>query len=243
MIGLRTRSMAKLFRGIAVSADTLNDVVEEIHSSGLRASNANQWQNEMPDPESIREYQAELLTVPSKIRDSILAMPAKPAVYACGDLFGASYYALSHNKSHQKPCSIVITFEAPIEALSIDGRDFLYTAFQLWDKSGKQNRDKVRQILARLFGQRILHYFDLASGSNETLARIGLCDLACYDLEVVSAHITNSVLIRGRHSTQFCSSFELPLPIPPQSIRSVNILPTNPTEPRQSISLDDVLNY
>jgi hypothetical protein len=72
----------------------------------------------------------------------------------------------------------VITLELALEEVIIDGKDFLYTVFQRWDCDGTSHRNRVRENLSTLFGPAMLGWFDRACREADTMARIGLCDLA-----------------------------------------------------------------
>jgi hypothetical protein len=230
-----------LYRGIAINPALRDEVIHKIVSEGMQDAKKGAWQNVMPDPRVVRRQQAELEGCPEGIRDSIDRMPAEPLVYACGDRFGASYYALQHNRTGNDTCAILIEFEAPDTSLCVDGKDFLYTVFQLWDRAGTARRGKVQHILASLYGKRIGRYFDKAAASSDTKTRIGFCDLACHDLDVVNGHHGNRVLIHGRHGTQFCSSFQRQLPVHVAAIRSAASISSMPEAPADVVSLEEVL--
>ncbi len=234
--------MPTLFRGITVSPDDQEKVVREIRDCGLVDGEAKQWRTRMPDPIAVRTIQKDLMSSPGTIRSRLnQELLKRTLVNACGDRYGGSYYALSHNRSASKTTSILIEFQAPLELLCVDGKDFLYTVFQRWDQRGAVPIDKVRTTLAALYGPKILEYFDEAALHKESNARVGICDLACHDLEVIRAHSENEILIRGRHNTRFCSAFQLQLPVSPESIIRIECNPTRPPEPAKSVSLDDVL--
>jgi hypothetical protein len=54
-----------------------------------------------------------------------------PLAYACGDRAGSAFYA---KREHGVP--LIVEFEVPWESMRVDGRDFLYTVFTLWDRKG-----------------------------------------------------------------------------------------------------------
>jgi hypothetical protein len=81
----------------------------------------------------------------------------------------------------------------------VDGRDFLYTIFQLGDPQ------LARPIIERIFGIAILRYIDRA-WSSDGRERIALCDLAVQDDAVVLAHAGNKTVIGGRYGTRFRSA-------------------------------------
>jgi hypothetical protein len=132
-------------------------------------------------------------------------LPQTPLTYACGDLEGAARYAL-----RERGTPVVISFEITLEEVMIDNRDFLCTVFQLWDRGGTSHRDRVRENLSTLFGPAMLGWFDRACGETDTMARIGLCDLAVHDLAAIERHYANKTDITGRHNRVFRSSFALP---------------------------------
>jgi hypothetical protein len=56
---------------------------------------------------------------------------ADAGVCACGEEAGAAYYAWQHNRKGENTTPIIMEFEVSDDAVSIDGRDFLYTVLQL----------------------------------------------------------------------------------------------------------------
>lgn len=190
----------------------------------------------MPDPRTVRTCLDQLLQEPAVVREKLNALPSEPVTYACGDLYGASYYALSHNRSEAKPASILIEFEVPLDSLCVDGKDFLYTVFQR-----AEGCERVRACLASLFGKSILRYFDHASARSDTQEKIGICDLACYDIDVVRNHAENQTLILGRWGTHFCSAFKLQLPVPSSAIQNIDCNPTFPKPSEDTVHLKDML--
>jgi hypothetical protein len=157
-----------------------------------------------------------------------------PRVGACAEFNGAAYYALQHNRSADNNSPLLITFEADIADVIIDGRDFLYTSFQLG------NPDKARSILGRLFGAPILRYVDRAWATERgSQQRIALCDLAVQDEAVIGAHARNTAVIGGRYRTRFCNAFLVKLPIGPDRI--IDVVELGPTVmPNPDVTLDDV---
>ena len=47
---------------------------------------------------------------------------------------------------------VVVSFETAIENAIIDGKDFLYAVFQLWDREGRTHLERVRATLSTLYG-------------------------------------------------------------------------------------------
>jgi hypothetical protein len=101
--------------------------------------------------------------------------------------------------------------------LVVDGRDFLYTAFQLSDAA------RARAVLERLFGPAILRYADRAWGVDGD-ERIALCDLAVQDNAVVLAHADNKTVVAGRYEIGFRSAFLVRTPVPAVRIVEVRVV-------------------
>jgi hypothetical protein len=138
-----------------------------------------------------------------------------PAVHACGDRGGASYYATVHNRLLEPDCPLIIAFKASIEDVFIDGADFLNSAFN------KGPCDGLREVILRCFGAKIAKYLDRAWNSKDQDLRVWLCTLAKQDPEVVVSHHRNKVLLGGRCDTIFRSAFIVRLPVTSDRILSV----------------------
>jgi hypothetical protein len=231
----------RLFRGVAVPAAEAEAVVQSIKAFGFPLSQKGFWETAMAAPREVRSLTAELISSPARIRDSLRALPAKRVLWACGDRFGGAYYAMRKDYSPERSAGILIEFEASSEEVCVDGKDFLYAVFQLWDAHGTGCADKVRRTLESLYGTKVLHYFEKAASCSNTIERIGLCDLACHDLEIIHAHYANRTLISGRCNTLFCSSFQMQRPVLPNAIRRIEQTPTLPIDPSDIVRLHDVL--
>jgi hypothetical protein len=118
-----------------------------------------------------------------------------PAVCAGGDLDGASYYAWTHNQTGPNEAPVIIEFEADLERVAIDGKDCLYTVFQMGEPT------RARAFIHTAFGDKGLNYAERAWQIEEQNTRIALCDVAIYDREVVAAHHSNPLVIAGRFGT------------------------------------------
>jgi hypothetical protein len=136
-------------------------------------------------------------------------------VAACADATGASYYANDHNRTDENNAPLLITFEANIRDVIIDGRDFLYTLFQFGDP------DRADPVAELLFGSAIRRYLDRAWSTEDQIQRICFCDLAVQDDAVIEAHARNATVIEGRYGTRFCNAFLVRLPIPADRIVDV----------------------
>lgn len=219
-------------RGITVPAGQRDAIIASIEKSGL-AQGQGRWTmgHRHPGPLDLLLAKPDLSledTRPDGLEDD-------PAVCACGEPDGAAYYAWRHNRSSTNNTPIIITFEAPVSAVAIDGRDFLYTVFQIG------NPDVAREPLVRVFGPKILHYADNAWATERSEQPIALCDLAIHDPEVIEAHHANDIVLGGRHNTVFRSAFTVSLPVGPQAIRSVEAPASPPMIPQPEIFLEDLL--
>jgi hypothetical protein len=135
-----------------------------------------------------------------------------PRVFACGDVAGASYYACKHNRKKHNDTPILITFEADLADVIVDGRDFLYLLFDGGDPA------RAREPARRLFGDALLGYLDRAWSTADRSARKALCDVAVQDPEVIRAHAANTAVIGGKSNTLFASAFMVRLPVPASRI-------------------------
>jgi hypothetical protein len=160
-------------------------------------------------------------------------------VCACGEEGGAAFYATEHQAAIGT-IPLIIEIEARIDQVWVDGRDFLYTAFQLFDKRGSQNLGAQRVALSRCFGKPVLPYFDAAAKHAERNCRIAMCDLAVEDDDVIKHHHRNQLTIHGRCGTRFCSAFAIALPVAAQQIVDVR-RPSRQIGQHVGFSLDDFL--
>jgi len=231
-----------LFRGIAVPPANIDHVSAEIWEHGLRKVKGMLWGSQMASPSAVRGRVAELMASPSTIRARIDEMPMGHLICACGDEFGATHYAVGRLPIGDISRGLLITFSAGLNELSIDGKDFLYTIFQFWDRDRKHDRELFRERLAMMFGTGILKYFDLASETDKTIERVGICDLACIDLNVIREHLRNMVLINGRCNTRFCSAVQMQEPVTSAQIISVTTVHSLPGAPERQIHLDSLLH-
>jgi hypothetical protein len=125
-------------------------------------------------------------------------------------------------------------FDAEPSEVIVDGRDFLYTVFQLGDPR------RARPIVECIFGSSILKYIDRAWSKQEQAERIDLCDLAVQDDAVVRAHASNNIVIGGRYRTRFRSAFFVRSPVAGKRIVDVRMIDNDFDPPDVEISLNDV---
>jgi hypothetical protein len=220
----------RFFRGLAVPFSEADEIAAQIRSDGL-ATNAWRWKTEhwRPDPKLIGKENLSLDDTRPK------GVSATPAVCACGDLEGASYYASSHNRNEADDTPLLIEFEAPIGDVAIDGKDCLYTVFQMGDPQSAQS------FMRDAYGEVGLQLAERAWQLSDQQARIALCDLLIHHPDAIAAHHNSRVVIAGRHGTIFKSAFTVALPILPSSIVAVwkpdEAMPT----PQPNVRLDQLL--
>lgn len=142
-----------LFRGIAIPAATADRMREDILRKGTRGDEGKQWQFTLND---LRPNLERLLEKPNLSLDDTRPPEGRgeyfPAVCACGDEVGASYYAIRHNTHpNLKEKSYLIHFSVESPRVYVDGRDFLYTCFQLWDRDSRTFLTAQRRVLIQAF--------------------------------------------------------------------------------------------
>ena len=220
----------RFFRGIAVSSDATKNTIKHIRSFGLLGTEG-KWRIEFSRPGSIDDLfsKTDLSTKDTRVRQS-----DELAVCACGELFGAAYYALKHNRTRENNIPVILEFEASEKSVAVDGKDFLYTAFQ------GGNPIRARPILQTAFGEAVLRYADLAWKQKSQDKRIALCDLAVRDPAVIRAHYDNKRVLRGRYGTIFRNAFLVKAPIPVSALISVWRLDFDTKIPCPEVMLTDL---
>ena len=225
--------MATFYRGITLDPAFANADKALIRETGRLNAKALWSGNTRSSPAEVRRLTPYLAATRSKVRESIRALSREPMTYACATFEDAAFYA---KRSEGLP--VVIAIEVPFENVAIDGKDFLYTVFQLWDRSGRRHHQPdVRYILDMLFGPAMVGWFDRAAEEIEQDARIGLCDLAVHDLAAISAHYVNEIAIAGRYNTLFRSAFDLPAKVDPADILAVEDVIGSFGMPEQVVNL------
>jgi hypothetical protein len=225
------------YRGITLDpaiADVDKSVIRETGTLNAKAM----WsRNTRSSPHEVRRQTPHLSSTPSKAREAIRALPQEPMTYACASFEDAAFYA-----KRGAGLPVVIAVEVPLENVAIDGKDFLYTVFQLWDRGGRRDhKPEVRYILDKLFGPALAKWFDQAAAESEQAARIGLCDLAADDLAAISAHYLNKIAIAGRYGTLFCSAFDLPAKVDSADILMVEDVVRTFSVPKRVVNLQTLI--
>jgi hypothetical protein len=223
----------RFYRGIAVPSDSAATTITEIRAHGLEVRDSG-FRSAFQD---LKPHLDRFWSLPRIISSDLELVPRKetsPRVCACAHKTGAAFYACKKNINVVDNASIVVTFEADISDVIVDGRDFLFTLFQLGDP------DLARPIAERLFGKAVLRYVDraFAADKHDQGQRIALCHLAVQDDEVILAHAGNSTVIGGRYGTEFCSAFLVRLPVASHRIVAVEQVPMGTVEfPEPEITL------
>jgi len=214
----------ELYRGIAVPQDKVAEVTRNIRVSGIIGNEGRKFIGTR-----LRPYIEQLFNRHNlSIKDTREGYEEFPTV-AFADELGAYYYALRHNyRKDYVPLVIRAKIDINKKDVHVDGRDFLYTVFGMWDKRNlvkTYGKDKAYQIvsstLKTIYGEKILRYFNKAAQTDDYNYRIALCDLAINDLDVVLAHANNKIVIRGRWHVVFKSAFFVETPITPDEILEV----------------------
>jgi hypothetical protein len=222
----------RFFRGLAIPTDRAEETVEVIEREGLVAEQG-RWQMDHWHPGAI-----EVLFTKSdlSLEDTRpKGVAALPAVCGCGDEDGAAYYAWWHNRGEINDTPVMVEFEAGQGDVAVDGKDCLYTVFQMGDP------ERARDFLQTAFGTRALRYAEKAWASDDQGVRIALCDLAIHDPEIVEAHRANAIVIGGRHNTIFRSAFTVTLPVPAGQIVRVWVPGTEPVLRPPAVRYDELL--
>ncbi|OAI30531.1 hypothetical protein A1351_22720 [Methylosinus sp. R-45379] len=230
------KDMATFYRGITLDPATAAADKAAIWETGLLATKAF-WGNTRSSPEEVRRLTPQIAAAPSKVRETIRALPQEPMTYACAYFDDAARYA-----TRKEGLPVVITIDLPLEEVAIDGKDFLYTVFQLWDRRDRQHLPEVREILGRIFGAATVAWFDRAASNTDTMARIGLCDLAVHDLAAITAHHANEIGLAGRYGTLFRSAFDLPAKVDPTAILAVDNVAGPISTPKRKINLHSLIS-
>lgn len=223
----------RFHRGIAVPADAATKSIAAIRVLGL-VSGQGWWSMVAHD---LKPRLDELWRLPVVTLAATRPVgQAPPWVCACADEAGAAYYACQHNRSTRNDTPLLITFNANAAEVIVDGRDFLYTLFQMGDPK------RALPVAERLFGSAILRYLDRAWSSEDQEQRVAICDLAVQDDAVVKAHAANEAVIEGRYGTRFRNAFMVQLPVPSERIVDVRAIEIDVCVPDAEISFGAALS-
>ncbi|MCY4138633.1 MAG: hypothetical protein OXF56_10250 [Rhodobacteraceae bacterium] len=221
----------RFFRGIAIPESAVEGTIARIERDGLSGSEG-RWKVIHSHPGDIEFLFSKVDLSTDDTRNQELEIPV---ICACGEYLGAAYYALKHNQTRENDTPIIVEFEADMSSIAVDGRDFLYTAFQ------GGNPARARPVLREAFGENVLRYAEKAWKTENQQKRIALCDLAVNDPDVVRSHYDNVHVLGGRYGTVFCSAFLVKVPIPRSAISSVHKVSMQTKIPDPDRTLQDVV--
>ena len=221
----------RFFRGISVPAEKADATISAIQHNGLVPDVGWMmiWEKVIQPEHMLEKHDLSL----NDTRGPYETLPV--AICACGEPSGAEFYAWHANRKAEGDTPIMIEIEADVGNVAVDGRDFLYTAFQLG------SLQRTGQTLEKLFGPAVLNYAHRAWKTDDTSKRIALCDLAIHDHRVVTDHYSNRLVIGGRYTTVFRNAFKIRLPIAATNIVKVSKLVQRPSIPPIDIRLTDVI--
>ena len=234
----------RFFRGIAISRAQVDDVIDSIKKTGVRASNG---RGPVMVSDLKREYQNPTKWMKLVSCDTLNINETRKTgvetICACGDRDSGLYYACIHNKTAANDVPLLIEFEAPIEDVWVDGRDFLYTVMRFWDRetSSQKQKEEVKRILVDVFGEAVAVYLEEAFKTCDSSRRFALVDLAINDHGIIESHLKNRHWIRGRYGTFFRSAFLVRSPISPSQVNSIEVVKTHFTRPVNFLELSEIL--
>lgn len=160
--------------------------------------------------------------------------------YACGDLIGANHYAVRQNEP-----GLILHLEVDLSRLIIDGRDFLYTVVpRIIQQQGVQTSEII-DSLTQAFGEKILEYITLGYHLRDMKPDVSfrLVDYMCMDTEIIKAHLSSNLLIKGRANTIFKSAFGVIGDLKPKDIVRITKADTAlRSRFEKSISIHDIFN-
>jgi hypothetical protein len=184
-----------LYRGIAVPTNRASKVIADIRSRGLLPDQG-RWRFRFYDLKPLLPELRQRSIVTTADTELEGEMPTW--VCACGDEMGAIYYATKHNRDRENNTPVLISFDANLRDVIIDGRDFLY-------RLSSAKIHSARPVAERAYGREILPYLDRAWATDDQNQRVAMCHLATQDDQVFSAHLNNEAVIEGRYNTRFRS--------------------------------------
>jgi hypothetical protein len=143
----------RFFRGLAVPASKAEATADAIPREGL-VTRPGRWQMEHWHPGPIEAlFKKPDLALEDTRRKGVAGLPA---VCGCGDEEGGAYYAWRHNRGDEDDTAVMVEFEADSGSVAVDGKDCLYTVFQMGDP------ERARDFLRKAFGPRVLRYAEKA---------------------------------------------------------------------------------
>jgi hypothetical protein len=196
-----------------------------IYQNGDMEANKGQWllkptlnQHNMSVDDVLDRISVEPNDIKRYDRDSDSLSKVGKYVTACFE--GASIYS---NDSNEKQKHVVISINANIEDVFIDGRDFLYTIIPVLIRNMELN-STLSNKLALAFGEKIVEYIEKGRqiGNRESNIIFRFVDYICMDKTIIESHYNNdTVLIQGKYSTKFFSAFAVTGGVLPSMIKDI----------------------
>jgi hypothetical protein len=213
-----------LYRGLRVSKVEAAEIIDTIKSNGLHISEKQGWpgfiwKNLRGNLESLFEN-PELKMAETRPTST---SPEGELSLCFADRLGAEYYAIKHGSNTEKNTSILIKAEVDINAISIDGRDFLADALGLLEVNDSAKLARQTQTLTKIYGHKIVRYIDKII-KHPNADRMAVLDLVCNDNEIIQAHSKNQTVINGKYETIFRSAFFCKVPISKNMILEVQAI-------------------
>jgi hypothetical protein len=242
----------KLYRGIAVSENEVDSVIQDIKTNGLYQNDKQQWGgfiwkniknkiNTLYNKEDLTREDTSPASVWIDRKNGGHREYTEGEQSICfADKIGAEYYATKHNITKDKKIPLCITLDLDIENIAIDGRDFLYTVFGFIDPKEIEKTNRQTKKLKSIYGEKIEKYIEkiIRHPNSEKFA---ICDLVICDDEIIIEHSKNIEIIGGLYGTIFKSAFFGKIPISPEKIQNVEILKENIPIKNPTITLKDIL--
>jgi len=229
----------RLYRGISVSKELAENIIKNIKEKGLTGDEG-KMKFKIPCIINIRKRLDEIFDSDPLAMNKFFGDFNRLGICTCGDKEGALFYALKHNHSSQKTIPIIIELEVSLSDIYIDARDFLCPVFQFYDHKVPSKYIEQKQILKKIFGDKVLHYFDKCINTKNQDIRIKMCNLASFDEKIVLEHYQNKNVVRGRYGTTFCSAFFVQAPIPSNSI--INCEKLSCTSPTTNMTIGNYID-
>lgn len=209
------------YRGITVSIEKVDKIIQKIFKQGISVGQG-RWMLTVPD---LRGVDLLKLIQDPKLNTSITRKKSINTFAATGDYNSALFYACKHNRTEENTEGVIIEFNVSLNRVFIDGRDFLYSVFQWYNRQnkGEMNKKHIKQILIKIYGSGIIPYVNqvFKTPYENQNRRIALVNVAVNDKKCVISHKKNKIWINGRYGTWFRSSFLIEGKIPPDDIVNV----------------------
>jgi hypothetical protein len=239
-----------LFRGLKVLKNEADCIIEDIKLNGLNQSDKQEWED--IGWKNLKNDLESLYAKPNLTRDdtspsvriegkngggSLKYKDLQPSLFFA-DKIGGEYYARRGSLYNTIP--LLITVDLQIENIAIDGRDFLVKVFQKIDRNDLDKTKRQTEKLKRIFGNKIERYVEKII-ANPLSDKYAIYDLVINDDEIIIDHSNNEEVIKGASETIFKSAFLGRTPIPPEKIKTVELIEEDVPNKFPTITLNDIL--